>query len=78
MTSWMANSYATAMLMASMLRQAGHSVEMFLRTYSKSLDCDQNDLEMVAAGIFDCPIIVPWGQSRQVNRLILFGNVWGG
>lgn len=47
----MRHSYATAMLMAGMTpafcaRQLGHSVEMFLRTYSKWLDGDQNDLEM--------------------------------
>ncbi len=47
----MRHSYATAMLMAGMTpafcaRQLGHSVEMFLRTYSKWLDGSQNDLEM--------------------------------
>jgi len=47
----MRHSYATAMLMASMTpafcaKQLGHSVEMFLRTYSKWLDGDQNDMEM--------------------------------
>lgn len=47
----MRHSYATAMLMASMTpafcaRQLGHSVDMFLRTYSKWLDGEQNDLEM--------------------------------
>lgn len=45
------HSYATMMLMAGMrpafcARQLGHSVEMFLRTYSKWLDGDQNALEM--------------------------------
>lgn len=47
----MRHSYATAMLMASMTpafcaKQLGHSVEMFLRTYSKWVDGEQNDLEM--------------------------------
>ena len=47
----MRHSYATAMLMAGMTpafcaKQLGHSVEMFLRTYSKWLDGEQNDLEM--------------------------------
>lgn len=47
----MRHSYATAMLMANMTpafcaKQLGHSVEMFLRTYSKWIDGDQNDLEM--------------------------------
>lgn len=47
----MRHTYATMMLMAGMTpafcaRQLGHSVEMFLRTYAKWLDGDQNDLEM--------------------------------
>lgn len=45
------HTYATMMLMAGMTpgfcaKQLGHSVEMFLRTYSKWLDGSQNDLEM--------------------------------
>jgi integrase len=47
----MRHTYATAMLMAGMTpafcaKQLGHSVEVFLRTYSKWLDGDQNDMEM--------------------------------
>lgn len=47
----MRHTYATAMLMAGMTpafcaKQLGHSIEMFLNTYSKWLDGDQNDLEM--------------------------------
>jgi integrase len=47
----MRHTYATMMLMAGMTpafcaRQLGHSVEMFLRTYSKWLDGQRNDLEM--------------------------------
>ncbi|MDO8300552.1 tyrosine recombinase XerC, partial [Lacisediminimonas sp.] len=47
----MRHTYATVMLMAGMTpafcaRQLGHSIEMFLRTYSKWLDGAQNDLEM--------------------------------
>jgi integrase len=47
----MRHSYATAMLMAGMTpafcaKQLGHSVEMFLNTYSKWMDGEQNDLEM--------------------------------
>lgn len=47
----MRHSYATAMLMAGMTpafcaKQLGHSVEEFLRTYSKWIDGDRNDLEM--------------------------------
>lgn len=45
------HTYATMMLMAGMTpafcaKQLGHSVEMFLRTYSKWLDGGQDDLEM--------------------------------
>jgi integrase len=47
----MRHAYATAMLMAGMTpafcaRQLGHSVEVFLRTYAKWLDGNQNDVEM--------------------------------
>lgn len=47
----MRHSYATSMLMAGMkpafcAKQLGHSVEMFLRTYAKWMDGDENDMEM--------------------------------
>jgi integrase len=47
----MRHSYATVMLMSGMTpafcaRQLGHSVEIFLNTYSKWIDGGQNDLEM--------------------------------
>lgn len=47
----MRHSYATAMLMAGMTpafcaKQLGHSVEMFLRTYSKWINGEQDALEM--------------------------------
>ncbi|KWI50308.1 integrase [Burkholderia pseudomultivorans] len=47
----MRHSYATAMLMVGMTpafcaKQLGHSVEMFLNTYSKWIDGNQNSLEM--------------------------------
>jgi len=47
----MRHTYATIMLMAGMTpafcaRQLGHSVEVFLRTYTKWLDGEQNDMEM--------------------------------
>ena len=47
----MRHTYATAMLMAGMTpafcaKQLGHSVEVFLTTYSKWMDGEQNDLEM--------------------------------
>ena len=47
----MRHSYATTMLMAGMTpafcaRQLGHSIEVFLRTYSKWIDGQQDDLEM--------------------------------
>lgn len=45
------HTYATAMLMSGMTpafcaRQLGHSVEVFLRTYSRWLDGQRDDLEM--------------------------------
>lgn len=45
------HTYATAMLMAGMTpafcaRQLGHSVEVFLRTYSRWIDGQRDDLEM--------------------------------
>ena len=47
----MRHSYATAMLMAGMTpafcaKQLGHSIEMFLRTYTKWMDGAQNEVEM--------------------------------
>jgi integrase len=47
----MRHTYATVMLMAGMTpafcaTQLGHSVEMFLKTYARWLDGEQNDLEM--------------------------------
>jgi integrase len=47
----MRHTYATLMLMAGMnpsmcAKQLGHSVEMFLKTYTKWIDGDQNDREM--------------------------------
>jgi len=47
----MRHSYATAILMAGMTpafyaRQLGHYIEMFLRTYARWIDGEQNDLEM--------------------------------
>lgn len=45
------HTYATIMLMAGVrpaygARQMGHGIEQFLRTYSKWIDGDQNELEM--------------------------------
>ncbi|KVC45225.1 hypothetical protein WI71_15555 [Burkholderia diffusa] len=47
----MRHSYATAMLMSEMApafwaKQLGHSIEMFLTTYAKWMDGEQNALEM--------------------------------
>ncbi len=47
----MRHAYATAMLMAGMTpafcaKQLGHSIEMFLRTYTKWIDGAQNEVEM--------------------------------
>jgi integrase len=49
----MRHTYATMMLMAGRTpawcaKQMGHSVEMFLRTYSRWIDGDQDDREMAA------------------------------
>lgn len=60
----MRHTYATAMLMASMTpafcaKQLGHSVEMFLRTYSKWLDGEQNDLEMAPLESSIIPVLSP-------------------
>jgi integrase len=48
----MQHSYATSMLMAGRTpalcaRQLGHTAEMFLRTYAKWIDGNQNDVEMM-------------------------------
>ncbi|MBO3031638.1 hypothetical protein J6350_10550 [Burkholderia pseudomallei] len=56
----MTHCYATAMLMARMTpafcaKQLGHSVEMFLTTYSKWIDGDQNDLEMALERAISSP-----------------------
>jgi integrase len=58
----MRHSYATAMLMAGMTpafcaKQLGHSVEMFLRTYSKWLDGEQNDMEMARLELAIAPLL---------------------
>lgn len=56
------HSYATMMLMAGMTpafcaRQLGHSVEMFLRKYSKWIDGGRNDVEMgKLEGLLSSPI----------------------
>ena len=47
----MRHTYATLMLMADMnpsmcAKQLGHSIEMFLKTYTKWIDGEQNDREM--------------------------------
>lgn len=62
------HTYATAMLMSGMTpafcaRQLGHSVEMFLRTYSRWIDGQRDDLEMqrLEASIGDKPGIKQGG-----------------
>ncbi len=61
----MRHSYATAMLMAGMTpafcaKQLGHSVEMFLTTYSKWIDGSQNDIEMRRLESAISSPILPW------------------
>lgn len=56
----MRHTYATAMLMAGMTpafcaKQLGHSVEMFLRTYSRWVDGVRNDAEMARLEASLCP-----------------------
>jgi integrase len=57
------HTYATMMLMAGMTpafcaKQLGHSVEMFLRTYSKWIDGGRNDVEMgKLEGLLTSPIV---------------------
>jgi integrase len=57
------HTYATMMLMAGMTpafcaKQLGHSVEMFLRTYSKWIDGGRNDVEMgKLEGLISSPIL---------------------
>lgn len=63
----MRHTYATAMLMAGMTpafcaKQLGHSVEVFLRTYSKWLDGDQNDMEMSR---LENALLSPSGPSKK-------------
>lgn len=65
----MRHTYATAMLMAGMTpafcaKQLGHSVEMFLHTYSKWMDGEQNDLEMSRLeSALSSPILPPQSKT---------------
>jgi len=63
----MRHTYATAMLMAGMTpafcaKQLGHSVEIFLRTYTKWIDGDSNDREMQR---LESSITAPLGQKAK-------------
>lgn len=67
-------SYATVMLMAGMTpafcaKQLGHSVVMFLKTYSKWLDGDQNDLEMSRLETASSPQNLPEKAKQTPKRL---------
>lgn len=61
----MRHTYATAMLMAGMTpafcaKQLGHSVEVFLNTYSKWMDGAQDDREMARLeAALDSSLILP-------------------
>jgi integrase len=66
----MRHSYATAMLMAGMTpafcaKQLGHSVEVFLTTYSRWIDGSQNDLEM---GRLESALSSPKLPQTQANH----------
>lgn len=78
----MRHTCATMVLMASITpafcaKQLGHSVEMFLRTYAKWIDGDQNDLEMQRLEAALSPTI-PRKQKRPLRALILLRIRWGG
>ncbi|WP_396330406.1 site-specific integrase [Burkholderia anthina] len=70
----MRHSYATAMLMAGMTpafcaKQLGHSIEMFLTTYAKWMDGEQNALEMARLESTFCPRVVPRKAKQAPKRL---------
>lgn len=70
----MRHTYATVMLMAGMTpafcaKQLGHSVEMFLKTYSKWLDGDQNELEMRRLETAISPQNLPEKTKQAPKRL---------
>ncbi|MFY0477114.1 hypothetical protein [Achromobacter marplatensis] len=70
----MRHTYATVILMAGMTpafcaKQLGHSVEMFLKTYSKWLDGDQNDLEMSRVETAISAQILPEKAKQTPKRL---------
>jgi len=70
----MRHTYATVMLMAWMTpafcaKQLGHSVEMFLKTYSTWLDGDQNDLEMSRLETAISPQNLPEKAKQTHKRL---------
>lgn len=70
----MRHTYATVMLMAGMTpafcaKQLGHSVEMFLKTYSKWLDGDQNELEMRRLETAISPQNLPEKAKKAPKRL---------
>ncbi|MCE4545115.1 MULTISPECIES: hypothetical protein [unclassified Caballeronia] len=69
------DTYATAMLMAGMTpafyaKQLGHSIEMFLRIYSRWIDGAQNDIEMVRLEIALLTPKSPSEDRRTCNQLM--------
>lgn len=70
----MRHTYATVILMAGRTpafcaKQLGHSAEMFLKTYSKWLDGDQNDLEMSRLETAISPQNLPEKAKQTPKRL---------
>jgi integrase len=64
------HSYATMMLMAGMTpafcaKQLGHSVEMFLRSYSKWMDGGRNDVEMGKLESLITSQESPWASNQR-------------
>lgn len=65
----MRHTYATVMLMAGMTpaycaAQLGHSVEMFLKTYARWLDGEQNDMEMARLESAISKLAPEWPQDK--------------
>ena len=66
------HTYATAMLMAGMTpafcaKQLGHSVEMFLKTYTKWVDGDQDSVEMARLEVQIVPGVSPASPGGLVS-----------
>lgn len=66
------HTYATAMLMAGMApafcaKQLGHSIEMFLKTYARWLNGEQDDREMARLEATIVPKLFPGERAESAN-----------